>query len=50
MLLRHQTLTKMPSSKTNAVRFLDSLDIDYKLLDYEVDLEDLSAESKRLIN
>ncbi len=36
---------KMPMSKTNAVRLLDSLDIKYKLLDYEVDLEDLRAES-----
>lgn len=35
----------MPKSKTNAVRLLDSLSIKYKLLDYEIDLEDLSAES-----
>ena len=35
----------MSRSKTNAVRLLDSLDIKYKLLNYEVDLEDLSAES-----
>ena len=32
-------------AKTNAVRLLDSLGIQYKLLDYEVDLEDLVAES-----
>jgi len=31
--------------KTNAVRYLDSLKIDYKLLEYEVDESDLSAES-----
>ena len=31
--------------KTNAVRLLDSLGIRYELLDYEVDLEDLAAES-----
>jgi Cys-tRNA(Pro)/Cys-tRNA(Cys) deacylase len=31
--------------KTNAVRFLDSLRIDYKLLEYEIDESDLSAES-----
>ncbi|VEP13243.1 putative Cys-tRNA(Pro)/Cys-tRNA(Cys) deacylase YjdI [Hyella patelloides LEGE 07179] len=32
-------------AKTNAVRLLDSWEIQYKLLDYEVDLEDLAAES-----
>lgn len=32
-------------AKTNAVRLLDSLGIQYKLLDYEVDIEDLAAES-----
>ena len=32
-------------SKTNAVRLLDSLKTEYKLLDYEVNLEDLSAEN-----
>jgi Cys-tRNA(Pro)/Cys-tRNA(Cys) deacylase len=31
--------------KTNAARFLDSLRIDYKLLEYEIDESDLSAES-----
>jgi Cys-tRNA(Pro)/Cys-tRNA(Cys) deacylase len=31
--------------KTNAVRALDKLDIAYKLLPYEVDVEDLAAES-----
>lgn len=31
--------------KTNAARFLDGLRIDYKLIEYEVDEEDLSAES-----
>jgi Cys-tRNA(Pro)/Cys-tRNA(Cys) deacylase len=32
-------------SKTNAVRILDTLGVDYELLNYEVDLEDLSAET-----
>ncbi len=31
--------------KTNAARFLDGLKIDYKLVEYEVDESDLSAES-----
>lgn len=31
--------------KTNAVRLLDSLGISYQLLNYEVDLEDLAAQS-----
>jgi len=31
--------------KTNAVRFLDSVKINYKLCEYEVDESDLSAES-----
>jgi Cys-tRNA(Pro)/Cys-tRNA(Cys) deacylase len=31
--------------KTNAARFLDSLKTDYKLVEYEVDESDLSAES-----
>ena len=31
--------------KTNAARFLDSLKIDYKLLEYEIDESDLSAEN-----
>ena len=31
--------------KTNAVRYLDSLNIDYKLIEYEIDELDLSAES-----
>ena len=31
--------------KTNATRLLDSLGIEYKLLEYEVDLDDLTAES-----
>ena len=31
--------------KTNAARFLDSLNIDYQLIEYEVDESDLSAES-----
>jgi Cys-tRNA(Pro)/Cys-tRNA(Cys) deacylase len=31
--------------KTNAARFLDSLKIDYKLFEYEVDESDLSAEN-----
>jgi Cys-tRNA(Pro)/Cys-tRNA(Cys) deacylase len=30
--------------KTNAVRYLDSLKIDYKLIEYEIDESDLSAE------
>jgi len=34
----------MPS-KTNAVRLLDQMGIDYELREYEVDLEDLTAES-----
>jgi Cys-tRNA(Pro)/Cys-tRNA(Cys) deacylase len=35
----------MSMKKTNAARFLDSLRIDYKLLEYEIDESDLSAES-----
>jgi Cys-tRNA(Pro)/Cys-tRNA(Cys) deacylase len=35
----------MSMKKTNAARFLDSLKIDYKLLEYEIDESDLSAES-----
>ena len=35
----------MPIPKTNAVRLLDSSDIVYELLDYEVDIEDLTPES-----
>jgi Cys-tRNA(Pro)/Cys-tRNA(Cys) deacylase len=31
--------------KTNAARYLDSLKIDYKLVEYDVDESDLSAES-----
>jgi Cys-tRNA(Pro)/Cys-tRNA(Cys) deacylase len=31
--------------KTNAARYLDSLKIDYRLVEYEVDESDLSAES-----
>lgn len=31
--------------KTNAARFLDSLKIDHKLLEYEIDESDLSAEN-----
>ncbi len=31
--------------KTNAARFLDGLEIDYKLVEYEIDESDLSAES-----
>ena len=31
--------------KTNAVRYLDDLKIDYKLVEYEIDEADLSAES-----
>jgi Cys-tRNA(Pro)/Cys-tRNA(Cys) deacylase len=31
--------------KTNAARYLDNLKIDYKLVEYEVDESDLSAES-----
>ncbi len=31
--------------KTNAARYLDSLKIDYKLMEYDVDESDLSAES-----
>ncbi|MBW4505263.1 MAG: Cys-tRNA(Pro) deacylase [Scytonematopsis contorta HA4267-MV1] len=34
--------------KTNAVRILDSLGISYELREYEVDLDDLSAESVAL--
>ena len=36
---------KVPLSKTNAARLLDSLGIAYELRTYEVDLEDLSAPS-----
>jgi Cys-tRNA(Pro)/Cys-tRNA(Cys) deacylase len=36
-------LTSM--KKTNAARYLDSLNIDYKLCEYEIDESDLSAES-----
>jgi Cys-tRNA(Pro)/Cys-tRNA(Cys) deacylase len=35
----------MSMKKTNAARFLDSLHIYYKLIEYEVDESDLSAES-----
>jgi Cys-tRNA(Pro)/Cys-tRNA(Cys) deacylase len=35
----------MPMKKTNTARFLDSIKIDYKLLEYEIDESDLSAES-----
>jgi Cys-tRNA(Pro)/Cys-tRNA(Cys) deacylase len=35
----------MSMKKTNAARYLDSLNIDYKLIKYEVDELDLSAES-----
>lgn len=35
----------MSKSKTNAVRLLDSLNVQYRLLNYEIDLEDLRAES-----
>jgi Cys-tRNA(Pro)/Cys-tRNA(Cys) deacylase len=35
----------MSMKKTNAARFLDSLKIDYKLVEYEIDESDLSAES-----
>jgi Cys-tRNA(Pro)/Cys-tRNA(Cys) deacylase len=35
----------MSMKKTNAARFLDTLHIDYKLIEYEVDESDLSAES-----
>jgi Cys-tRNA(Pro)/Cys-tRNA(Cys) deacylase len=35
----------MSMKKTNAARFLDSLRIDYKLVEYEIDESDLSAES-----
>jgi Cys-tRNA(Pro)/Cys-tRNA(Cys) deacylase len=35
----------MSMKKTNAARFLDSLNIDYKLCEYEIDESDLSAES-----
>ncbi len=38
--LRSQTM-----KKTNAARYLDSLKIDYKLVEYDVDESDLSAES-----
>ena len=31
------------NKKTNAARILDSLHIDYSIMEYEVDLEDLSA-------
>ena len=31
--------------KTNAARFLDRLNIDYELIEYEVDESDLSAEN-----
>ena len=33
------------STKTNAVRLLDNLQISYELREYEVDPEDLSAET-----
>ncbi len=35
----------MSMKKTNSARFLDSLHINYKLIEYEVDESDLSAES-----
>jgi Cys-tRNA(Pro)/Cys-tRNA(Cys) deacylase len=35
----------MSMKKTNAVRFLDSLNINYELCEYEIDESDLSAES-----
>jgi Cys-tRNA(Pro)/Cys-tRNA(Cys) deacylase len=35
----------MSGAKTNAVRMLDQLGISYELREYEVDLEDLSAET-----
>lgn len=35
---------KKDDEKTNAARLLDSLGIEYELLQYEVDEEDLSAE------
>src|SRR4030065_839914 len=35
----------MSMKKTNAVRFLDSLKINYKLCEYEIEELDLSAES-----
>ena len=34
-----------PMKKTNAARWLDSLRIDYKLVEYEIDESDLSAET-----
>jgi Cys-tRNA(Pro)/Cys-tRNA(Cys) deacylase len=38
-------LTKAPEMKTNATRILDQLKIQYELREYEVDPEDLSAQS-----
>ncbi len=38
----------MAHSKTNAVRILDTLEISYELLEYEVDPDDLAAESVAL--
>jgi len=31
--------------KTNAARFLDNLEIEYRLMEYEVDESDVSAEA-----
>ena len=41
-MVLHATI---PSMKTNAARLLDSLGVSYELRDYEVDPEDLSAET-----
>ncbi|WP_435007282.1 Cys-tRNA(Pro) deacylase [Tundrisphaera lichenicola] len=38
----------MAISKTNAARLLDTMGIDYKLVEYEVDPDDLAAESVAL--
>jgi len=39
------TIESMAASKTNAVRILESLGIEFELKEYEVDPEDLSAET-----
>ncbi len=45
MWLDRALLATLPAMKTNAVRKLDALGIDYELRSYEVDLEHLDAET-----
>ncbi len=44
-LFVHATVTYNPDVKTNAARLLDSQGISYELREYEVDPDDLAAES-----